>query len=418
MIEEVFRSGRFAGFSVHDPFAQAANRESPVVFNLGAISWPDNLGPASLKLGSYPLGQKITGAVNFKADVLIVLYTDLETRAFLDVFTGNNEWSAARQASWYPYSHNFSSLASSIQDIAGSIALKNGIFGYLSGIQVGDQKVVVYKTELHPKVNGTHLAFVKVIQQLAAELQPSLMITTGSAGGIGSGINCGDVVVASQARFHVRSIYPTYPLINTLSTSSQPLTNTVAINPKYLKYAAENFTKLTLPSLATCYGQFRDRAGYAFLKKNTGPPSIYVTDINPVPESEPMAVVTADYLTVDDTTDAEGLQALGTMNDNDDGYACFAIDQIVTGPKPKWLSVRNASDPQVQGPASFRGTPAALDKELSTLGGAIFGVYEYVTTINSAFACWGAVAGNAKGPASSSANRASRTRQMSRTRAR
>jgi hypothetical protein len=137
------------------------------------------------------------------------------------------------------------------------------------------------------------------------------MITTGSAGGIGSGVNCGDVVVASQARFRVKSIYPTYPLINTLSNSNQSLSNTVAINDKYLQCAAENFTKLTLPSLATCYGEFQHRAGYGFLKKNTDAPSIYVTGINPVPESEPMAVVTADYLTVDDTTDAEGLQALG-----------------------------------------------------------------------------------------------------------
>ncbi|HUB25169.1 MAG TPA: hypothetical protein VL992_07040 [Tepidisphaeraceae bacterium] len=107
-----------------------------------------------------------------------------------------------------------------------------------------------------------------------------------------------------------------------------------------------------------------------------------------------MAVVTADYLTCDDTTDAEGLQALGTMNDNDDAYACFAINQLTTGNKPKWLSIRNASDPQVKAPPSFKGTPSELDSELSTLGGAIFGVYEYVTTINSALACWAVIAGN------------------------
>jgi hypothetical protein len=58
--------------------------------------------------------------------------------------------------------------------------------------------------------------------------------------------------------------------------------------------------------------------------------------------------------------------------------------------------VRNASDPQVVVASIAAGTPPSkVIKELSSVAGAIFGVYEYVTTINSAFACWAIVAGNA-----------------------
>ena len=390
------RSNRLPGFSAHDAFVLAANRETEVVFKLGTVAWPDQLGPTSIALGSHKPGVKITGPVGFKADVLVILYTEVETSAFLDVFTGNNTWNATRQKTWCPYAHNFSSLKGSIEGIKGSDALEAGEFGYLSAMSVGDQTVVIFKTELHPKVNGDQLAIVKVFQQLVAELQPSLVLSTGSAGGMGSILNCGDVAVTSSARFKVSTTYPTYPEINTLSDHGTALSNTVTINDQYLQYAAENFTKLTLPALAQCYAEFANRAGYSFLKKNVDPPSIYVTDINPVPGPEPMAVVSADFLSVDDSTNAEGLESLGIMNDNDDAYAFFAISQMPAGQQPKWLSVRNASDPQVVAPPFAAGaTSSQITKELSTLAGAIFGVYEYVTTINSAFACWAIVAGNA-----------------------
>ena len=120
---------------------------------------------------------------------------------FLDVFTGNNDWSASRRDTWYPYAHNFASLAKIIQGINDSFALKNGFFGYLNAVTIGGQKVVIYKTELHAKVNGNKLPIIPVIQQLVTELQPSLVISTGSAGGIGGVLNCGDVAVTSSAQF-------------------------------------------------------------------------------------------------------------------------------------------------------------------------------------------------------------------------
>jgi hypothetical protein len=41
----------------------------------------------------------ITRALSVKAEVLIVLYTELETSALLDVFTQNNAWNATRRNS-------------------------------------------------------------------------------------------------------------------------------------------------------------------------------------------------------------------------------------------------------------------------------------------------------------------------------
>ena len=42
---------QFVGFSIHDGFAVAAQREKMVTFNLGAFPWPKGLVPSPLPLG-------------------------------------------------------------------------------------------------------------------------------------------------------------------------------------------------------------------------------------------------------------------------------------------------------------------------------------------------------------------------------
>ena len=383
---EVFRTGTFKGVSVTDAFALAASQQSPVIVSLGVIDWPSALKPTPQPLGNYSAGEKITTALDVQADVLIILYTEDETRALLDVFTGNNAWTPARRQQWNGYGHNFSQFKPIIEGIDGDTALEDGLFGYLSAIKIGSSNVVLFKTELHPKQNGDKLPFVPVIQQLVKELKPSLVLSTGTAGAIGSHVQCGDVVITTAARFHVQDTYPTYPQINALSTSDGQLTNTVALNPTYLKYAAANLTQLSLPGLTSCYERLQSSSGYSFVQKPVAPPAIYVTGSQPVPAPQPMDIVSADYLTVDDSTDLEGLQALGAMNDTDDAFAFFAITQMA-GTKPAWVSVRNASEPQIVAPAG------SSQETIKSLAGSIYGIYQYCTTLNSAFACWAIVAG-------------------------
>jgi hypothetical protein len=392
---KVFRSGPFKGIDVNDPFARAATEQEPVAVSLGPISWPANLAPTPVALGKYAPGTKITAALDAPADVLIILYTEQETSALLEVFTGNNEWSAARRKQWCGYAHNFAKFKSSITGISGDAALEAGMFGYLSAVQIGSQTVLLYKSELHPKQNGAKLPFVPVLQQLITEAAPSLVISTGTAGAIGSTLHCGDVTVTNAARFHCQTQYPQDPEINTLSSAGTVFSNTIAPNPQYLQYAAAHLTQLSLTGLAQCYKQLQKSKGFAFVKKNTQAPAIYVNGQNPVPGPQPMVTLTADYLTVDDTQDAEGLQALGIMNETDDAFAFYAISQL-PAPQPNWLSVRNASEPQITDQPFPTGTSETdiIDK-LKATAGTIYGIYQYCTTLNSAFACWAIVAGMA-----------------------
>src|SRR5271170_804446 len=112
------------------------------------------------------------------------------------------------------FAHNFANFRASITDIGQDNALKHGIFGYLSAMKIGNRRVVLYKSELHPKKDGPQLPFIPVMQQLINELQPAVVISTGTAGAIGSTLNCGDVTVTSAARFHCDTAYPAMPQIN------------------------------------------------------------------------------------------------------------------------------------------------------------------------------------------------------------
>jgi hypothetical protein len=392
MSREVFKTGTFKGVDIHDSFARSASQQEPVVIDLGSIPWPANLAPAPAPLGNYSPGEKITGALDVKADALIILYTEPETSALLDVFTQNKDWSPARRKQWCGYAHNFATFKPTISGVEGDTALEQGMFGYLSAVKIGTKTVVLYKSELHPKQNGNHLPFVPVLQQLIGELAPTLVISTGTAGAIGSNVNCGDVTITSAARFHCRVQYPNDPEINTMSMNKTDLTNNVTPNTQYLNYAATNLTKLSLNGLSECYSKLQKLSGYSFVKRNTAPPAIYATSKNPVPGPQPMVVVSADYLTVDDDHNSEGLQSLGIMNETDDAFAFYAISKL-TGKKPAWLSIRNASEPQIVAPPFPPGTSStAIVDKLKGIAGSIYGIYQYCTTLNSAFACWGVVA--------------------------
>jgi hypothetical protein len=356
MVRNVFKTGQFAGIPLTDAFAQAAEQQSPIIYRLPEVSWPANIQPTSAPLGKYAPGTKITSALSLSADVLIILYTDQETMALLDVMTGSSSWDAPIKAQWCPYAHNFAKFKPLIANPKASTILAAGAFGLLSALTIAGKTVVLYKSELHPKQDGTGIPFVPVIQQLISELAPSLVITTGTSGAIGSRVKCGDVTICSSARLHCQKKYPHYPDIATLTANATALTSaSIQFDHQYVQYAATHLTSLSLPGLAQCYQRLQAIPGYSFVEKNTLPGSIYLTGVNPVPGPEPMTTLSADYMTTDDTSNAEHLQALGIMNDTDDAFVFFAIDQMPAAKRPPCLSVRNASEPK----SSIHLSPAA-----------------------------------------------------------
>ncbi len=386
---KVYTSGAFSGVPVTDAFAAAALQTSPVKVNLSPIPWPVGLQPTASTLKNFNKGGKINGKIGEPIDVLLIAYTDFETEALLEIFTGSSTWSASTKNQAYAYTHNFSTFKPKITK-GMTNALKDGILGYLISFVVGDKKVLVFKSELHPKNNGKYLPFVALVQQLIDDINPTVVLTTGTSGAIGPKVNCGDVVINEVARLHCQDTYVGYGDIALLTQNNTELKNNshVTIAAKYIDYANTHLLPLSVPGLTSCFEKFSGNNAYRFLKKNLTP-TIY----QQVPGVQPMDILSADYLTVDDTENLEQLQSLGVLNDTDDGFAVYAIHKM-TAKTPKWISVRNASEPQITDPSFGSGvTIAEKIKQVKSLAGSVYGVYQFCTTLNSAFACWAIIAG-------------------------
>ena len=314
--------------------------------------------------------------------------------ALLDALTGNADWNTTVQNEWCEYGHNFSKFKSSIANLHANDCLANGAFGRLSAMKIGTKRVVLYKSELHPKQDGTGLPFVPVVQQLIGELAPKCVITTGTAGAIGDRIACGDVAICKASRLHVQKTYPKFKDIDTLSADDTELTSPATFDPQYVQYAATHFTKLSLPGLQQCYARLQSTPGYTFVPQSTLASSIYVTGVNSVPGPQPMDIVSADYMTTDDNNNSEKLQTLGIMNDTDDAFVFYAINRMAAAKRPNCISVRNASEPQmVHSPFPATTSSSEIINILKNMAGTVYGIYQYCTTLNSAFACWGVIAG-------------------------
>ncbi len=66
---------------------------------------------------------------------------------------------------------------------------------------IGGKSVVVFKSDSHMSQDGPQLPNIDVWHQIIDEVQPKLVLTTGTAGGIGKQFEVGDVIVSPIVRF-------------------------------------------------------------------------------------------------------------------------------------------------------------------------------------------------------------------------
>ncbi|MDR3578100.1 MAG: caspase family protein [Anaerolineaceae bacterium] len=358
----------------HDAWAGEAGERAM------GIPIPDSIWPVGLKpmLDTQTI-QNINSPLS-KADMIVITYTTDETRALSYVFTGD----PAFDKNWAPYGHNFAAIRPKITnglEINGTpTKLGEGIMAFVRPITVNNRRILLVKSEMHPARNGKQLPFIDLIEQLVNEAQPQLVITSGTGGAVGNQLNIGDVVVTNSALFHCKTAYPDY--LNDIPTihsgiPQMPLTDAVLVETAQIDYANNNMMKIIVPGLLGDVAKLHSQ-GIAFVTANQSP-QIYFEQ---VPGPEPMNVLSADFFSVDDSKDTEKLQELGIMDDMDDAFVALAIKKSGAVNTAKWLSVRNASEPQIQ---FSSGEKAEASK--------IYDVCGYHTSINGAFVCWAVICG-------------------------
>lgn len=319
---------------------------------LSAIPWPSGLAPQLVTPTTPPSPEDTLP----KADVLVVTWTVAEAKALADVLTQGHPSEA-----WQTYRHEFDSYYKPLLH-PGAPALQSNRLGLYSQCRIGETNVLCMKSDLHLSQDGSHLPVRALWKQIISESQAKLVITTGTAGGIGSQMILGDVVVTKSVQFDCRKTFKNAAFAKARYSDA----NEHGASSSHFALANESLIPVNANRL---------------------PPAVRAPAIVPATESVPEAVLTTDFFAFDDTTDSYGLRAYNSdaraveMGDAVLGLVCA---EDMEKP-PAWVIVRNASDPQIGGSLSLT--------EQASEAAHIYEKYGFWTTVGSAIACWAVIAG-------------------------
>ncbi len=129
----------------------------------------------------------------------------------------------------------------------GCPALEAQRLGAYWSTKIANKSVVVFKSDSHMSQDGPQLPNVDVWRQLIAEVQPKLVITTGTAGGIGKQCEVGDVVLSPIVRFDCLSKFKNEPFHADHFSSAKPNTKHISTASKLFKANAAQLPKDNTP---------------------------------------------------------------------------------------------------------------------------------------------------------------------------
>ena len=316
------------------------------------IPWPTKLAPIT-----DAAARKGTAGRLPAADVLVVTWTVDEGHALSRVLTPGKD----SRNDYANYTHNFATISKKMRK--GCPALEENRLGAYWTAKIGGKRVVVFKSDSHlsqdtkklPGPNGT-LPNQDVWQQIIEEVAPSLVITTGTAGGIGTQCEVGDVVVSPIVRFDCLKWLKSEPFHDAHYQDVAPKT-------KYFAKAKE---------------LFKANAGQ-LPKDNTRLPKI----VRVGPTALDSSVVTTDFFGFDTSDDHYGLKGMGDVSEMGDAVLGLVISQMGAN-APRWVAVRNVSDPQIKAEGTL--------KQQAQVAAQIYKGFGRWSSVCSAIVCWALIA--------------------------
>ena len=307
------------------------------------IPWPPGLTPTRVISSISPADTDPLP----QADVLIVTYTVAEGHGLADVLTPGYG-----TTTWTPYRNGWDQLKGDVGPDGPSHDYNRA--GLWAVTKIGNVTAVLVKSDLHPSTDGPKLPMRALWVQMIAQVQPKFVITTGTAGGVGADTLLGDVIVSSRVRWDATTRFKSRPWAAAAYTSA-------GHQPSHAHLAVAHSTLMPVNA--------------KHLPAATRNPLI-LTDT----KAKPTSVLTTDFFAFDDADDHYGLRTYqpdAKAVEMDDAALGLALTDI-TEPPP-WVSIRNASDPQMN-----EATLALETKDAA----AIYEKYGYWTTIGSAITCW------------------------------
>jgi nucleoside phosphorylase len=314
------------------------------------IPWPAGTAPTP-----QPLARKPSPSDPLpKCDYVVVTWTVEEAKALADTLTPGYPSKTA----WYAYAHNFQSQFVPLIR-RGAPALQSKRLSSYFMTSIAGKNVLCMKSELHLSQDGPAMPIAKLWTQIIVEAKPTLIITTGTAGGIGAKMELGDVVAAQDVRFDCQKTFKSKPFHNTA-------------------YKCSKLKSKSYPAAEKLFA-----ANAAHLPTNSRPPRIFN---KPAAAAKVPDVVTIDFFAFDDSSNTYGLKNLGAAVEMGDAVLGMVIAQLGSS-APRWTAIRNASDPQID-------DSGLTLKEAANKAGQIYEKFGYWTTIPSAITCWATVRDN------------------------
>src|SRR3984957_4014191 len=175
-----------------------------------AIPWPANLAPKPAPLAKQPAPTDDLSKFN-DYDAVVITYTSAEAATLASLFTPGHPVST-----WYEYKHDIQQY---IPIVDGGDAPFNSTqkefaryfqsLGLYFPCTIGNRKVLLLKSGLHLDYDTKHNAanppteipLNKMVTELVKTVNPKMLITTGTGGGIGTDVKLGDVVIAAKTQF-------------------------------------------------------------------------------------------------------------------------------------------------------------------------------------------------------------------------
>ena len=310
------------------------------------VPWPKGLAP---KTGPTPSGGSNSALP--RADVLVVTWTVDEGHALSRVLTPGKD----SHNDYQSYTHNFETISKKMRNGCPAIQAKR--LGAYWTTTIGKKSVVVFKSDSHMSQDGPQLPNIDVWRQIIQEVQPEMVITTGTAGGIGKQFEVGDVIVSPVVRFDCTAKFKKQPFAQAHYTSSVAKATHFAM--------ARSLFKANSAQLP---------------KDNQRPPKIVRVPLKALDS----CVVTTDFFGFDTSNDHYKLQGLGDVCEMGDAVLGLVASEIGDG-APRWLAIRNVSDPQIS-------ADGLTLKQQAAIAAQIYKGFGRWSSICSAITCWASIA--------------------------
>jgi hypothetical protein len=310
------------------------------------------------------------------ADIVVLTYTADEGKALADVMTPGRF-----EQDWNHYTNNYASLLPMIR--RGAPARQAGRLGSYWTTQVGTRKVVVFKSELHLHqdfiIQNGHptLPIRALFGQIIQQVQPKHFFCIGTAGGTLLDKPLGTVAMSRAVKFDCKKDFANEPYAKQASPYTSdwnvPLEHHATAVALMKPFAANLIIQHDGPFASCPCGPLRQQEGQ--------PPDVFflIDGQDGIPASFP--VLTTDYFEFG--TDSNGLQNDGIAVEMDD--AVLGLVTSTLPHPPRWASIRNYSDPAINGTLAERAQEDCASH--------IYMLYGYWTSVLGAIATWSIIAG-------------------------